>query len=133
MFPYRMNLVDIELKQVNKPGTVIDVDFREPKGASKLQDVITLKGQVNFGGDKFFNRTERTFTGDAAPSDGHFVFRKKDLDDLSIILQKGDRVISVAGVPMELELDEIRFESSLRGKFLLVYAEFEQIREKKAG
>ena len=76
MFPHRMNLVDIEIRQILKSITPLDPDFREPVSSAALSSVVIVRGQANLG-NKRFERTFRTHTGDVAESEGHLVFRKQ--------------------------------------------------------
>lgn len=129
--PIRINPVRIKVKQFDATTTVEDSDFREPKSEKVFESVKELKGQVNFGG-KTYSEVWRTRTGDEGRTMGWCVFRTSDLEKWGVTLRKGDRIIEIAGEPMDLEIREVRFESPLRGKFLLVYAIFEHVKEKRA-
>jgi len=122
-----MNPVDIVLVQRDSSasGTIVDPDFDEPIGLVQTGSPVTIQGQINYGVGRN-ERLLRSRTGDIGGSSGHFVFRKTDLDDAGITLTKGDRVTSIAGVTVELEITEVRHESPLRGAFLLTYADFEE-------
>jgi len=133
MFPERMNTVEIVVRKLSKDRTHWDADFEEPVTKKDRTEEVTLAGQVNLGrAGAAFERRSRSLTGDRAESDGHLVFRKADLDAAGVTLEKGDRVIRVAGEAVDFLLTEVRPESPLRGGFLLVYAEFEHNREERA-
>ena len=124
--PTRMNLVDVVIKQIDFAKTHKDEDFREGRGVIRYQQPITLRAQVNYGDVKYhFKQRDPSFTGDQDKTAGHLVFKVTYLENLGITLNKGDFVVSVAGVPMNLVIRELRYESSLRGKFLLLYAVME--------
>lgn len=129
-FPKRMNPVNIKLHQRNAADTVMDSDFREPASTRAFDAGVVVKGQVNFGMKKYAEQ-DITMTGDKGDTMGWFCFRKSDLDRAGISLQKGDRVSEVAGEAMDLEIVEARPESPLRGRFLLIYADFEHVKEKR--
>ncbi len=133
MKPRMMNFVDIKIQQFNHGDTPWDDDFNEPLPNRSYDGLVTLKGQINLG-NKENARQEMSSTGDETRTFGHCVFRKSDLDEAvpPVVLAKGDRVTEVAGVAVDYELTEIRPESPLRGKFLLIYAEFTQPLEKRA-
>jgi len=125
MFPVRMNLVDIVIKQLNKTEVVVDRHFRETRHSDKYDATITVKGQANFGNSDYnFNRRVVTSTGDANETEGHLVFEVARLQREGVTLAKGDIVTEIAGIPMDLTLIELRYESPLNGKFLLLYADF---------
>lgn len=123
MAPFRLNLVEIVLRPLAKADTAWDPDFREPLGAKATGKEVTLLGQVNLGSKQLRER-DRTATGDREPSEGHLVFRRMDVEAAGIAVKKGDRVVRVAGEPVDFVITEVRPESPLAGKFLLVYAEF---------
>jgi len=133
--PFRINPVEIKIRHFDTVATVIDEDFREELSGKVFESETTIKGQVNFRGKDLRNLTP-TMGGDAEATSGYFVFKKSDLDDAGVALKKGDRITEIANEPMDIELTQIRFESPLRdpngiGEFLLVYAEFEELREER--
>lgn len=139
-YPKRWNPVDIKIQRLDVPNTFIDDDFREPVSKKKRFTTITLRGQVNFG-DRAFTVEERSRAapGDEDVTKAHVVFRRKDLVDAGLWdnaapednLKKGDKIIEIAGESFDLIFSEIRPESPLRGKFLLIYGEFEHEREER--
>ena len=130
MLPYRMNPVEIKIRQFNHQETNWDEDFREPWSDESYDGVITVRGQVNLGG-KTEREVSRTNTGDAEPSYAWLVFRKRDLDEASppVVLKKADKVIEIAGEAVDFVIRELRTESPLRGRFLLLYAILEAPKE----
>ncbi len=129
--PLRMNEVEVKIKRLDEAGTVIDPDFREARRQKKFSDPITVKCQVNFG-QKTLEDTARTHTGDAEPSSGWLVFKLSYLAALGWEPKKGDRVIEIAGRPVDLRVRQTRPESPLRGKFLLLYVVLEEVKEERS-
>lgn len=127
MLPAVLNPVDIVVDQRSVATTAIDPDFDEPLGAAARGASITLRGQVNYGSASgHHERLVRSRTGDEAASSGHLLFRKKDLDDAGVTIGKGDRVSSIAGVSVDLEIIEVRHQAPLRGVFLLTMCPFRE-------
>ena len=133
-FPLRLNEVEIKIKLVSS-SSIQDDDFREPLTVSKFDSEVTLSGQVNFGFPKGaagrFEQIARSLTGDETKSHGHVLFRKVDLDKQGVTLTVGSLITEIAGMTMDLEINEVRPESPLRGEFLLIYAQFERRHEKR--
>ncbi len=128
-----MNPVDIVVDQrdSSSSGTVVDDVFDEPITTVARQGPITISGQVNYGTGAN-ERLQRSRTGDIGDSRGHFVFRKTDLDEASVVLKKGDIVTSVAGVAVSLEIIQIRHQCPLKGVFLTTVVEFRDRSEVRA-
>lgn len=128
--PMRMNLVRIKLRRLNVPATPQDSDFREPM-RSKAFEEVEVQGQVNFG-SKQVDQRGRTMIGDWPRSSAHLVFKMADLQAAGFEPRKGDRVSEIAGRPLDFEIGEVRPESPLRGAFLLLYCEMEEVKEERA-
>lgn len=131
IFPLRMNLQEITIEQLDISSTEIDSDFREPLQQKTYGPPIVLSGQVNMGSKEFEARERSRYYGDYPVSTPHLVFKREDLIGLGVTLQKGDRVIEIDAVPMNLLIDEVRFESPLSAggpggvppaRFILIYA-----------
>jgi hypothetical protein len=127
--PVRMNLVRIVIEQLNTTATVKDADFREPVGVKKYNTTqLVLEGQVNLAAKKTFFVQTPSRTGDTEPTMGHLVFKKKYIDDLGVVLKKGDVIIEVGPAanptPIDCKIHDVRPESPLRGDFLLLYVDF---------
>lgn len=129
--PIRFNPVPISIRQLDVAATHVDSDFNEPISRKVEGTVITVDGQINFG-NKIFNELEQSRTGDELTTVGHLLFRKCDLDNASLVLKKGDRVVAIASQATDLIIREVRPESPLNGDFLLIYCELEEDREKHA-
>lgn len=142
MNPIRMNTVPVKIlirradgrmDSSNIPIVVIDEDFWEPIG-SKIygsaggEDVpVTTEAQVVWGLLDIRNRTE---TGDAAESRGRLTFRKTTYDSLDATIKKGDIIVDIAGVQVDLKVTEVRPSGHLFGGPLLMMVFFEQNRER---
>jgi hypothetical protein len=121
-YPIKMNTVNVIIKQLIRDTEMLDEDWREMKGSYRYEEPITLKAQVNFGdGGAKFEELSYSMTGDQENTSGHLVFSVKYLTDNGITLRKGDVVTSIAGISTELVINQLRYESPLRGGFLLLY------------
>lgn len=129
-FPFKINKVDIEIRPLSTSSVVLDEDFREPLTQDIFGDPIKLRGQVNFG-DSSHRKEERVAgpTGDMDLSEGHIIFKKRDLDSGGFTPSPGDVITKIASQDFSADKDrlriiEVRPESPLRGDFLLIYCEF---------
>lgn len=129
LYPINMNLVDITIKQLDVVSTHVDSDFREPISRKVEGAPITLQGQVNFGSKSFRDDSDER-SGNNPITIGHVLFKKSTLDDLSVVIRKGDRVIAIASQATDLIIHEVRPESPLDGDFLLIYCELEEDKQK---
>jgi hypothetical protein len=136
--PFRMNLIDIEVKALAKqdriPNTdkpVVDNVFKRPKGLKTwagdgYSETIKFKAQVYYENqeDKVILRG-----GDSPDTVAHLTMRKTDYDLLLVKPNKGDLIIKVAEEEVSYEITQIRRAGFLRGKPLLIQIEFEKSKE----
>lgn len=130
-----MNLMRVVISPLSLTRTVKDADFREQVGKKFYGPEITLRGQVNLATKPEYSVSNPSRTGDTEPTKGRLVFKKKYLDDLEVVLKKGDLVVEVgpegAATPINCTLITVRPESPHRGDFLLIYAEFKWDEEQR--
>lgn len=134
-----MNFVDVEIQQLDRTKTQVDPDFRVASGKKVYKAAKKLKGQINQSGGPI-DRFARSLAGNLQTSEGHLVFRFDDLAEADLIdcetssedLQPGDLITKVAGLRTNYRVTEVRPESPLGGKFLLVYVLFEKNTEERA-
>lgn len=126
--PLRMNLVEIKIAQLRMSHTTIDSVYKEVVGKESRKTVI-LEGQ-----DKRFRQSQlrAKLGGDETVTAGHLVFKKDYLDNMDVHLRKGDRILEIAGEPVNYDIEEVRYESPLRGKNLLVYVEYREPKERSS-
>ena len=125
-YPYKMNLLDIIIKQTSASANYIDPVFGDTSGPVQFSDPITLTGQANFGAFKTFEDLDRNRTGDGRSSFVTVTFEQLYLTDNSITLAKGDVVISVAGQVTDLEITKLQPKAPLNGAFLLLEVQLMQ-------
>ena len=96
--PVCINKIVVKVRALNIAQTVQDSDWREAKQNRVYSDPITVIGQV-VGLEPTF-KLERSQTGDALPSQVHFVFRPRELNAVSpgFLIKKGDRIVEIDGV-----------------------------------
>lgn len=113
--PVRINRIKVGIRVLSVSATVKDPDFREAKENRVWASPIEIIGQW-VGGEQSF-RLERTMTGDALPTNGHFVFRFTDLDKVQVgfLPKKGDRVVSVNGIACDWTIIKASKGSPLYG------------------
>lgn len=129
-FPFRMNTQRIVIEQVSAAETPMDSDFREPVGPKRRPTTLTLEGQVNM---KYsLGPMDRFRTGDregGTKSRGKLVFQKAYLDNLGVVLAKGDKVVEVGPAGAATEINGVVYDvppvAPLRGQFVLVEVHFE--------
>lgn len=102
--PVCINKITVGVRVLRLDQTCLDDDFRETKQNRIYDPPITVIGQV-VGLEPTF-QLERTRTGDALPSLVHFVFRFRDLNKhfVGFLLKKGDRIVSIDGVPTDFNV-----------------------------
>ena len=120
--PVRINRIKVAIRQLSKTSTVLDPDYREAKENRVYSEPIEVIGQW-VGGEQSF-RLERTMTGDSLPTTGHIVFRFKELDAVQpgFLPKKGDRIISVNGIPSEWTITKASKGSPLYGNRMKSFA-----------
>jgi hypothetical protein len=129
-YPFRMNLVRIVIRPMDRPNTVIDPDFKEAVGKKEFGVPYEVYGQLNFySPNKFMYELHmKTRTGDQAPVHGKLVFRTTDLENRLIEIRKGDTVVSAGQVGREKVIDgrviEVKPEAWKFGRPLLTIVEF---------
>lgn len=128
VYPFRMNLVRIQIEQLNLTTTSKDPDFREAIGKKKYSAPIELEGQVNLATKPQYFISSPSRSGDTQDTRGKLVFKKSYLKEQSVTLRKGDHIIEVGPAtdptPIDCDIDEVRPESPLRGDFLLIVVKF---------
>lgn len=134
-----MNLVEVEIQQLDRTKTQVDPDFKVASGKKVYKAAKKLKAQINQSGGPI-DRFTRSLAGNLQTSEGHLVFRFDELADSDLIdcevsdddLQAGDLIVKVAGLKTNYRVTEVRPESPLGGRFLLVYVMFEKNTEERA-
>jgi len=120
--PVRINRIKVGIRILSKSTTVMDDDYREAKENRVYSDPVEVIGQW-VGGEQSF-KLERTMTGDSIPTVGHMVFRFKELDAVQagFLPKKGDRVVSVNGIPSEWTIIKSSKGSPLYGNRMKSFA-----------
>ena len=134
--PVNWNPVTVKIAELVRTGPTIDPVFRAPVNTKIRKVVHTYKAQVNLG-NKQQDKKFRTASGDRPTTEGHIVLRTVDLAPNTPLVkpQKGWQIIALyADTDQELEVDylieEVRYESPLRGRPLLIYATFQLNRDR---
>ncbi|MEW6556026.1 MAG: hypothetical protein AB1349_01575 [Elusimicrobiota bacterium] len=141
MIPQRMNLVKVKLLLLARKGRevstniqtpVLDKDFSEPKGAKVYGSNQGRNIPLEASAQVDYRRTEqrtRTSTGEVPESNGHLVFKSDTFDSLSDKPKRGDRIVEIAGRPVDYKIIEIRPQAHLRGIAHLVFVYFQHTQE----
>ena len=132
--PVRWNPVRVEIKAINEQASKVDEVFGVPRNRKVRSTTRIYDAQVNLG-KKAQDRKDRQSLGDRTETRGWIVLRTADITDELPQPQKGWKITKLfVGHPSEQKVDylieEVRFESPLRGGPLLIYCEFERDREK---
>lgn len=88
--PNLIHPIDITLEQLDTAATIFDPDAREPLQAAARSTSVLLKGQPRWSSQK---QLEVAGFGPADQVRGYVLFRYVDLNALSIVLKKNDRII----------------------------------------
>lgn len=126
--PFRMNLVDVQMKLLDIPKTPLDQDYKEPGQNKKYSDPIDLEAQVNYTRT---DEVEAVRSGDRTTTDGHLCFRTSNISSLN--LKKGDLITSIAGETVNYKVSEIRRQGHFRGRPIITFVFFEENKEKLGG
>jgi len=102
--PVCINKIVVKVRALDVTQTVQDPDWREAKQNRIYSDPITVIGQV-VGLEPTF-KMERSQTGDALPTQVHFVFRPRELNAVSpgFLIKKGDRIVEIDGVLTDINV-----------------------------
>ena len=126
--PMQMNLVKIKVAQVRISHTYVDKVYKEAVGKENRKQV-EFYAQNNSG---IQNRKQASATGDKIRTAGHLVAKRKDLEEKSIELKRGDYIVEIAGDKVNFEIVEVRPESPLGGKPLLTYIDYMAAKERSS-
>ena len=137
--PRNWNPSSVRIESLTRTGPTIDPVFRVPLQQKSHPDSYDYPAQINLK-RKDQDRKNRTDAGDRALTRGYIILRTKDLAPRTElpIPQKGWKVTALyAGTELEVavdwKLEEVRYESPLRGLPLLIYCEFEMDRDRSRG
>lgn len=145
LLPERYNPVPVKilirresgrLDATTVPLVVIDEDFREPEGtkiygSSGGEDIpVSTLAQVVY---QMRNARKMKKTGEGESSGGHLTFRNDTWSALDSPIRRGDRIVEIAGFPVDLTVSEVRPTGHLAsqgGVALLVMVFFEPNRDR---
>lgn len=117
MRPKLIHPVEVTIHRVDRTATQFDPDFREPIGDVKYEPTpVTLRAQVKY--DRF-EAQNMVPAGDAPLSSGYL------LTDEDPGINKGDKITSIAGIPVELYVTEKRPAVHYGGRARMVKILFE--------
>ena len=123
MIPVRMNKVPVKIKLIakkgrftnnNRPG--LDKSWKRPRGKKVYlpDQTIEINAQVSFDTQEDRLRTE---LGDSPRTIGHMDMDRKDWLALENQIQKGDKVVEIAGEDVSYEIREVKSAAYLRGRW----------------
>jgi hypothetical protein len=101
------------VKKLSQTETVLDEDFRETRQNRVYQAEFEVIGQV-VGLEPMF-ALQRTATGDMVPNEIHFVFRTKDMDEQGVVFEKGDRIVQIEEIRVDLNIIQVTRASPFGG------------------
>ena len=134
--PRNWNPVSVTLRAIDNDATNWDPVFKVPINRKARRPEYSYPAQVNFK-MKDQDEKNRRDTGDRTTTSGHLVMRTLDLAPHTDLPkpQKGWQVAMLyGGTDQEMAVDylveEVRHESPLRGRPLLIYIEFTEDVEK---
>jgi hypothetical protein len=95
------------IEQINRVSSIQDDDYREPVQQAIRAPRKTAPGQVKWFSD---DRARPTKAGSESESQGYVLFRYVDLNQLSIVLQQGDRIVKMGTIEVDVYVVELRPE-----------------------
>ncbi len=102
MRPKLIHPVEVAICRVDRTATQFDPDFREPIGEIKYESTpVTVKAQVKYDRFEALNMVPG---GDSPQTSGYLLIEAEPPGGLN----KGDKIISIAGISTELYVTEKR-------------------------
>ena len=134
--PINWNPCLVKIADLTRTGPTIDPVFRVAVNAKERNVVRTYSAQVNLGA-KTQDAKRRTASGDRPATNAHLVLRTLDLAPNTALPkpEKGWKIVALyVGTDQEMVVDylieEVRHESPLRSRPLLIYVEFNKDRDR---
>ncbi len=134
--PRNFNAVTVKIAELVRTGPTIDPVFKTAVNVKIRKIVRTYRAQVNLG-NKEQDRKVRTTSGDRPATEGHLVLRTIDLAPNTSLPkpEKGWQIIELfadtdQAQTVDYLIEEVRHESQLRGRPLLIYCPFEHNRDR---
>ena len=103
--PTLIHPVDVIIEQGIKAQTSFRSDAREPVRRLKRTAPITLSAQIKW------NRSDdpvMEFEGVTEGSRGYLLFKYKDLENVSVVIKRGDKIIKIDRIDYELFVTQLR-------------------------
>lgn len=129
----------VRVSSLVREGPSVDPHFRTPRSQKRREVTYLYDAQINFG-RKEQDAKLRMNSGDRAQTSAHIVLRTCDLAPHTALPkpEKGWKITVIyEGQDFEQKVDylieEVRVESPLRGRPLLVYCMFEENRDRGQG
>jgi hypothetical protein len=119
MKPKLIHPVEVTIYRIDRVATQFDPDFREPIGDVKYESTpVTVKAQVKYDRFQALNMVPG---GDSPQTSGYLLIENEPPGGLN----KGDKIASIAGVPVELYITEKRPAVHYRGQARMLKILFE--------
>jgi len=137
--PRFWNGTAVRVSTLVRTGPSVDDHFRTPRSQKRREVSHLYNAQINFG-RKEQDAKFRTDSGDRAQTAAHIVLRTCDLAPYTALPkpEKGWKITVIYEGENEEQavdylIEEVRVESPLRGRPLLVYCQFEEDRDRGQG
>lgn len=128
--PRNWNPVSVKIRAIDRDPTNYDPVFKVPINRKVRQTEYVYRAQINLG-SKAQERKGREDTGDRPDTTGHLILRTCDLAPHSPLPkpEKGWMIVAIYAdtdqeQSVEYLIEEVRHESPLRGRPLLIYCPF---------
>lgn len=89
---------EIVIEQLDKESTIYDELSREPIKQVRRKTRVTLEAQVSWTRNQRVGFHEGGQGGAQNEATGYLVFMRRDVEDAGVTLQRGDRIVSIAGI-----------------------------------
>lgn len=134
--PFFPNLICVEIAELSIVQSKVNPVWGSATPQKRRRNKRLYRCQINLG-SKRQDRKFRTEKGDRTFTRGHLVFRTMDLAPNTALPKpkKGDQITRIYVDTDQVQdvdwlVEEVRYESPLKGRPLLMYVEFERNREK---
>ncbi len=128
--PRNFNPIKVKIRAIDIAETKFDPDFKVPINRKVRKTEFVYNAQINLGRKEQDSKV-RELTGDRTETNGHLVMRTFDLAPNTKLPkpQKGWKIVAIyVDTDQEQKVDylieEVRHESPLRGRPLLIYLPF---------
>jgi len=107
MIPKLLHPVPCVIEKIDRAGTIMDEDAREPIQSASRPTTVTVPGQVEWGTQMGL---EAAKTGPRETSSGYVLFRRIDLEAAGVTLEDNDRLAKLGDVETDVYINRLEWK-----------------------